>query len=114
VLRTTTSYCRRPRWKRQVASWRRSARPSATPAAGGGDHGEGRTVQIDIPCDIQQVDDTGYVWTFLDEARDLALVIARVLDLVPAGVKTIVHLEVLPGDPTEYAEALSRAHLLTA
>jgi len=86
-------------------------------------------VQIDIPCDIQQLDDTGYVWTFLDEARDPALVsagaiviaadevdpvIARVVDLVPAGDRTIVHLEVLPGDPTEYAEALSRAHLLIA
>jgi len=86
-------------------------------------------VQIDIPCDIQQLDDTGYVWTFLDEARDPALVsvgaiviaadevdpvIARVVDLVPAGPRMIVHLEVLPGDPTEYAEALSRAHLLTA
>ncbi len=64
-------------------------------------------VQIDIPCDIQQVDTTGYVWTFLDEARDPALVsagaiviaadetdpvIARVEDLVPAGARTIVTL----------------------
>lgn len=87
------------------------------------------TVQIDIPCDIQQVDHTGYVWTFLDEARDPALVsagsiviaadvvdpvIARVVDLAPNGDRTIVHLEVLPGDPMEYAEALTRAHLLTA
>ena len=81
-------------------------------------------VQIDIPCDIQQVDDTGYVWSFLDEARDPALVsagahvvdpvIARVVDLAPNGNRTIVHLEILPGDPLEYAEALFRAHLLTA
>lgn len=27
-------------------------------------------VEIDIPCDVQQVDGTGFVWTFLDEARD--------------------------------------------
>jgi hypothetical protein len=85
-------------------------------------------VQIDIPCDIQQIDDSGFVWTFLHEARDPSLVtvgaiviaadeidpvVARVVDLVPRGDRTIVHLEVLPGDPLEYAEALSRAHLLT-
>ncbi len=67
-------------------------------------------VQIDIPCDIQQLDDAGHVWTVLDEARDPALVsagailiavdevdpvIARVVDLVPHGDRTIVHLEVL-------------------
>lgn len=86
-------------------------------------------VQIDIPCDVQQVDGTGHVWTLLDEARDPALiaagaivisadeddpVLARVVDLVPQGERTIVHLEILPGDPREYAEALSRAHLLSA
>jgi hypothetical protein len=86
-------------------------------------------VQIDIPCDFQQIDETGFVWTFLHEARDPVLVtagaiviaadenepvIARVVDLVPSGERTIVHLEVLPGDPLEYAEALSRAHLLIA
>jgi hypothetical protein len=86
-------------------------------------------VEIDIPCDIQQIDDTGFVWTFLDEARDPTLigegaiviaadevdpVLARVVDLVLLGDRTIVHLEVLPGDPVEYAEALSRAHLLRA
>lgn len=27
-------------------------------------------VEIDIPCDVQQIDDTGHVFTFLDEARD--------------------------------------------
>ena len=30
--------------------------------------------EIDIPCDVQQVDETGYVWTFLDEARDASRV----------------------------------------
>ena len=24
-------------------------------------------VEIDIPCDVQQVDDTGYVWVFLQK-----------------------------------------------
>ncbi|MBI1736788.1 MAG: hypothetical protein HYR51_16600 [Candidatus Rokubacteria bacterium] len=86
-------------------------------------------VEIDIPCDVQQVDETGYVWTFLHEARDPRRIIpgaivvaadeedpvlARVVSLTerPGGVK--VHLEILPGDPLEYAEALKRAHLLPA
>ena len=86
-------------------------------------------VQVDIPCDVQQVDGTGFAWTFLDEARDpdpvavgaivvtgddIDPVLARVVSLAerPGGVK--VHLELLPGDPAEYVEALTRAHLLSA
>ncbi len=86
-------------------------------------------VEIDIPCDLQQVDGTGFAWTFLDEARDAARievgaivvtgdevdpVLARVVALTerPSGVK--VHLDLLPGDPSEYADALTRAHLLSA
>ena len=86
-------------------------------------------VLIDIPCDVQQVDATGFVWTFLDEARDqhritvgaivvtgdeIDPVLARVVALTdrPSGIK--VHLDLLPGDPVEYVEALTRAHLLTA
>ncbi len=86
-------------------------------------------VQVDIPCDVQQVDSTGFVWTFLDEARDpihviagaivvtgddLDPVMARVVSITerPGGAK--VHLDLLPGDPTEYADALTRAHLLSA
>ena len=34
------------------------------------------------------------------------------LTLRPNGVK--VHLQILPGDPVEYAEAMRRAHLLPA
>lgn len=86
-------------------------------------------VQIDIPCDVQQVDGTGLVWTFLDEARDPSVitpnaiviaadeedpVLARVVDLTPRANGTVVHLQILPGDPLEYAQALSRAHLLSA
>ena len=86
-------------------------------------------VQIDIPCDVQQVDETGWVWAFLDEARDPLVitqgaiviaaddtdpVLARVVDLAPHGNKTVVHLQILPGDPLDYADALTRAHLLTA
>ena len=40
--------------------------------------------------------------------------VARVVSLTerPGGMK--VHLEVLPGDPGDYADALRRAHLLSA
>ncbi len=86
-------------------------------------------IQVDIPCDIQQVDETGYVWVFLDEAAEPSRifenaivvsgdatdpVFARVVALTPrpSGVK--VHLDVLPGDPLEYAEAMQRTHLLPA
>jgi len=86
-------------------------------------------VAIDIPCDVQQVDESGLVWTFLDEARDPARIIedaivvagdeedpvlARVASLSarPGGMK--VYLQILPGDPAEYVEALGRAHLLPA
>ena len=77
-------------------------------------------VQVDIPCDIQQVDETGFVWTFLDEARDPSVVaaeaiviaadeedpvLARVVDVLARPTGTIVHLDILPGDPLEYAQA---------
>lgn len=86
-------------------------------------------VEIDIPCDVQQVDETGYVWTFLHEARDPRRIIpgaivvaadeedpvlARVVSLTERSGGVKVHLEILPGDPLEYAEALKRAHLLPA
>jgi sugar/nucleoside kinase (ribokinase family) len=86
-------------------------------------------VVVDIPCDVQQVDSTGFVWAFLDEARDPSLiyegaivvsadeidpVVARVVDLASSGDRTVVHLEILPGDPLDYAHALSRAHIVPA
>jgi hypothetical protein len=90
---------------------------------------EQAVVAVDIPCDVQQEDETGYVWAFLDEARDPSRIVpeaivvsgdevdpvlARVVSLTqrPGGIK--VHLEILPGDPLEYADALRRAHLLSA
>ncbi len=89
------------------------------------------SVEVDIPCDVQQIDGTGFVWTFLDEARDPARitvgaivvtgdevdpVLARVVSLTerPSGVNVKVHLQLLPGDPAKYADALARAHLLSA
>ena len=41
-------------------------------------------------------------------------VFARVHSIVEYSEGTVVHLELLPGDPMEYAEALQRAHLLAS
>lgn len=86
-------------------------------------------VQIDIPCDVQDMDELGMPYALLSEARDPsrikpgAIVItadeedpvfARVHSLTKQGHHTVVHLELLPGDPLEYAEALQRSHLLSA
>ena len=64
---------------------------------------------------------SGFVWTFLDEARDPALIvpgaiivagdadapaIAEVVDIVDKPAGTIVHLRLLPGAIEDY-EALS-------
>ena len=85
--------------------------------------------RVDIAADLNSEDETGFVWTFLHEAKDpsritidaivvtgdeIDPVLARVVSLTerPAGVK--VHLQLLPGDPAEYADALTRAHLLLA
>jgi hypothetical protein len=68
--------------------------------------------RVDITADLNDEDHTGYVWTFLDEARDPAQIhpgaivvagdedtaaVCEVVDLVPAGDGTIVHLRLLPG-----------------
>jgi hypothetical protein len=86
-------------------------------------------VQVDIPCDVQQIDESGHPWAFLDEARDPSRivpgaivvsgdeedpVVARVVEVAPIASGVRVRLEVLPGEPSEYAAALARAHLLTA
>ena len=80
--------------------------------------------RVDISADLNTEDDTGHVWTFLDEARDPArmvpgaLVVAgdddtaavcQVLDLSAAGDGTLVHLRLLPGLVEDY---LALAHRL--
>jgi hypothetical protein len=81
--------------------------------------------RVDITADLNDEDETGYVWTFLDEARDPgqitqgAIVIAgdedaaavcQVIDLVPAGDGVIVHLRLLPGLVEDY-QALAKRSL---
>jgi hypothetical protein len=80
--------------------------------------------RVDISADLNDEDETGYVWTFLDEARDPgaivpgALVVAgdedaaavcQVVDLASAGDGTIVHLRILPGLVDDYRALVRRA-----
>ena len=79
---------------------------------------------VDITADLNDEDDTGFVWTFLDEAREPsdivpgALVVAgdedaaaicQVVDLARAGDGTIVHLRILPGLVEDYQRLVGRA-----
>ena len=65
-------------------------------------------VQVDIPCNVQQIDETGLVWTLLDGARGPGVI-------VPGATVHRRSLGDTPrGNPPEYVEALSRAHLLSA
>ena len=83
-------------------------------------------IEVDIPCDPTQIDETGMPWAFLDEAAhperivEGAIVVtgdaddavfARVASLTerPSGIK--VHLEILPGDPLDYVEAMRRRRM---
>ncbi len=88
------------------------------------------TIEIDIPCDPQQRGEFAMPFALLSEARDPsrikvgAIVItadeedpvfARVHAITShADGPVVVHLELLPGDPLDYADALRRAHLLSA
>jgi hypothetical protein len=69
-------------------------------------------VTVDIAADLNDEDETGYVWTFLDEAREPSLIgpgaivlagdddapaVAEVVDLVSKEAGTVVHLHILPG-----------------
>jgi hypothetical protein len=60
-------------------------------------------IEVDIPCDPTQIDQTGMPWTFLDEAAHPERI-----------VEAIAALATNPGDPLEYVEAMRRSHLLTA
>jgi hypothetical protein len=80
--------------------------------------------RVDIAADLNDESEAGYIWTFLDEARDPgqimpgALVVAgneitaavcEVIDLSPAGDGTIVHLRLLPGLVEDYRALAERA-----
>jgi hypothetical protein len=81
--------------------------------------------RVDIGADLNDDDGSGYLWTFLDEARDPSLVKAgallvagnedaaamcQVTRLEPVGDgSTMVHLRVLPGMVEDYLGAAERA-----
>jgi hypothetical protein len=93
--------------------------------ASSGDEGRGTTmVTVDIAADLNDEDETGYVWTFLDEARESSLIrpgaivlagdddapaVAEVVDLVPKAAGTVVHLHILPGLFDDYEALVRRA-----
>ena len=84
---------------------------------------------VTIPADVQQIDQTGWVWTFLDEAAEPSRVVvdavivagdsedpflARVIDTVDGSSgRKIVHLDVL-GIPEQIVEELRHANVITA
>jgi hypothetical protein len=86
-----------------------------------------RTVVVTLPADVQQIDQTGYVWAFLDEAGEPGRVqpgavivagdpaepfLARVVDIVDGpGGRSVVHLDVV-GVPGQVVDELRHAHLL--
>ena len=80
--------------------------------------------RVNIAADLNDEDESGYLWTFLDEARDPArikpgaLVVAgdedtaavcQVVDMSPAGDGVIVHLRLLPGLVDDYRSLVERA-----
>lgn len=81
-------------------------------------------IVVDIAADLNDEDDTGLVWTFLDEARNPAIVVpgaivvagdadapavAEVVDLVDKPTGTIVHLRLLPGTFDDYEALIQRS-----
>ncbi len=81
-------------------------------------------VSVDITCDLMDEDETGYVWTFLREARDTSLIepgaivvagdpdapaVAEDVDVVEKPAGPIVHVRVLPGSIEDYGALVRRA-----
>jgi hypothetical protein len=87
------------------------------------------TVRVTLPADVNQVDDTGHVWAFLDTAPDVERVVvnsvivagdhtepflARVVEIVDGpSRRRIVHLDVV-GVPSQVVDELRHANLLPA
>lgn len=88
---------------------------------------EQHDIAVTLPADVQQVDQTGYLWTFLDGADEPervqpgALIVAgdpiepflaRVVDVIPGpDDRQIVHLDVV-GLPEQAIDELRHARLL--
>ena len=88
---------------------------------------EQHDIAVTLPADVQQVDQTGYLWTFLDGADEPERVqpgalsvagdpiepfLARVVDVIPGpDDRQIVHLDVV-GLPEQAIDELRHARLL--
>ncbi len=84
-------------------------------------------VAVTLPADVHQIDETGFVWAFLDTAADPTRVrpgalivagdpvepfLARVVDIIDGpGGASIVHLDVV-GVPDDAIDELRHARLL--
>lgn len=81
-------------------------------------------VSVDITCDLMDEDETGFVWTFLSEAREPGLIepgaivvtgdqeapaVAEVVDIVEKPAGRVVHLRLLPGVIEDYEALVRRA-----
>lgn len=80
-------------------------------------------MRVDINADLNCEDETGFVWTFLDDAddpaiikpgavvlagSDLARAVCEVVDIIEKAPGTVVHLRVLPGSVEQYRRLLDR------
>jgi hypothetical protein len=80
-------------------------------------------VTVDITCDLTDEDESGYVWTFLREARDPSLIeagaivvagdedapaVAEVVEIVEKPAGQVVHLRLLPGVIEDYQALVRR------
>ena len=89
-----------------------------------GEPGMTTMIRVDIAADLNDEDETGFVWTYLADARDLSLIrpggvviagepdspaVCEVVDLVEERSGTIVHLRLLPGTIEEYGALVRRA-----
>jgi hypothetical protein len=78
---------------------------------------------VDIAADLNSEDETGFLWTFLDETPDLSIIrpgevvvagseltpaVCEVIDLVDKPAGTVVHLRVLPGTIEQFRRLLER------
>ena len=81
-------------------------------------------IRVDITADLNDEDESGFVWTFLDEARDPTLIVpgaiivagdhdapavTEVVDVANKPAGTIVHLRLLPGAIEDYEALVRRA-----
>ncbi len=85
------------------------------------------TIRVDIAADLNDEDETGFVWTYLADAHDPSLIrpggvviagesdtpaVCEVIDLVEEPSGTIVHLRLLPGMIEDYGALVRRAGIL--